>query len=110
MINHYYLLFLYFCDGIKFHWSVAVASFTKAGRGIRKGLKFQLWLFSSYNILTGKLFKKNKFGTRLSLKQTKLLPNHKRFVHVFGERLQEDWVLIIKDKEAKKGFCTASNR
>ena len=47
MINYYYLLFLYFCDGIKFHWSVAVASFTKAGRGIRKGLKFQLWLFSS---------------------------------------------------------------
>ena len=51
------------------------------------------------------------------LKQTKLLPNHKRFVHVFGERLQEDWVSIIKDKEAKKlyiynsrGFCTASNR
>ena len=35
------------------------------------------------------------------LKQTKLLPNHERFVHVFGERLQEDWVSIIKDKEAK---------
>ena len=47
MINYYYLLILYVCDGIKFHWSVAVACLTKVGRGIRECLKFQLWLFSS---------------------------------------------------------------
>ena len=42
---------------------------------------------------------------RLSLKQTKLLPNHKRFVHVFGGRLLGiigEWVSIIKDRKAKK--------
>ena len=51
MINHYYLLILYFCDGIKFHWSVADASFTKAERGIRKGpqiLAMVIFLYTTF--------------------------------------------------------------
>ena len=53
---------------------------------------------------------------RLSLKQTKLMPNRKRPFIFWGKTIW-DWFSIIKERGAKKnyiynsrGFCTASNR
>ena len=77
---------------------VAFASQLKWGE--ERAWNFSYGYFPLHNISTSKLF--TKINLR-SLKQTKLLPDQKKFVRVFqGETIGE--VSIIKERGAKKHY------